>query len=391
MHIKRDGKPPLFYISGEGETVRGKVRLGKRTKELAPKLQPKEIAVIRHEDLDAVGAAGLIDAGIKAVINARSSLTCRYPNLGPQLLLEQEILHLDNVGDEIFASVQNGDEIEIRGRRIIKGGEVVGVGRIVTGHVVKESRRLSLLNLSAELDRFVTNTLTYAAKEKEVILGDLFFPPLPLKMQGKPVVVVVRGFGYKEDLRILSSFIQEAQPILIGVDGGADALLACGYEPHLIVGDMDSVTDSALLSKAILIAHAYQNGECPSAPRLDALGLTYHKVSIPGTSEDLALLLAHDKQAQLIVLVGSHSNMIDFLEKGRPGMASTFLTRLKIGPILLDAKKVSELHRGGTVFSVVPIVVAALIPILVFIALASPWRHYFRLLWLQLRLIVGGS
>lgn len=371
--------------------MRGRVRLGKKTKELAPLLRPREIAVICHEDLDAVGAAGLIDAGVKAVINARCSLTCRYPNLGPQLLQEQKILHLDNVGIQIFASLKDGDEIKIQGRKVILRDKIIGVGRIVTGHLVEERRRLSLLNLNAELNRFVTNTLTYAEKEKEVILGDLFFPPLPLKIEGKPVVVVVRGFGYKEDLRILTSFIQEAQPVLIGVDGGADALLASGYKPHLIVGDMDSVSDEALLSNAVLIAHAYQNGHCPSARRLEELGLAYHKVPAPGTSEDVALLLAHDQKAQLIVLVGSHSNMIDFLEKGRPGMASTFLTRLKIGPILLDAKKVSELYQAGTVFSVVPIIVAALIPILVFIGLASPWRHYFRLLWLQLRLIVGGN
>ncbi|NLJ80281.1 MAG: hypothetical protein GX335_04580 [Firmicutes bacterium] len=369
--------------------MRGKVRLGKRTKELAPLLEAKEIAVICHRDLDAIGAAGLIDAKAGAVINASSSLTCRFPNLGPRLLFEQGILHLDCAGRHLFEILEDGDIIEIEGRKIIHKGEVIAVGRVVTGHLVAERKKFSDLNLPAELDRFVANTLCYAQKEKRALLGKLIFPALDIKFQDKTVVVVVRGLGYKEDLQILTPFIQEAKPILMGVDGGADALLGFGYTPHLIVGDMDSVSDAALKSGAVLVAHAYQSGECPSAERLLRLGLNFHPVSIPGTSEDLGLLLAHDQGASLIVLVGSHSHMIDFLEKGRRGMASTFLTRLKIGPILLDAKKVSELYRAGTSWSVAAVVLAALIPILVFIGLASPWKHYFRLLWLQLRLIVG--
>ncbi|MFY9526438.1 MAG: putative cytokinetic ring protein SteA, partial [Limnochordia bacterium] len=156
-----------------------------------------------------------------------------------------------------------------------------------------------------------------------------------------------------------------------------------------IVGDMDSVSDGALTCGAQLIAHAYQNGECPGAARLEEMGLAYDLLPAPGTSEDVALLLAHAKKAEIIVLVGSHSNMIDFLEKGRPGMASTFLTRLKIGPILLDAKKVSELYRARKPVPVLPVLFIALVPIVVFLALSSPWRHYLRLLWLQLRLIAG--
>lgn len=369
--------------------MRGRVRLGKRTKELTPALRPGEIAVICHEDLDAVAAAGLADSGIEAVINARSSLTCRYPNLGPQLLQEQGIFLLDNVGEGIFSILRDGDLVEIVGRRVLRGAETVATGTIVTPHLIAERRRLANLNLPTELERFVSNTLQYAEREKDVILGELAFPELDFKIEGKPVVVVVRGLGYKDDLRILGPFIQETNPVLIGVDGGADALLASGYRPHLIVGDMDSVSDRALKSGAQLVAHAYQDGTCPGAARLDAAGLNYDLLPAPGTSEDVALLLAHAKAAEVIVLVGSHSNMIDFLEKGRPGMASTFLTRLKIGPILLDAKKVSELYRPGAPLGVLPALFVALIPIVIFVALASPWRHYLRLLWLQLRLIAG--
>lgn len=369
--------------------MKGKVRLGKRTKELATVLQPREIAVIAHEDLDAVGAAGLIEAGAQGVINACCSLTCRYPNLGPQLLLERKVPLLDNVGEEIFQILKDGDVVEIQGRKLLHKGEVVAVGTVVTEYVITERQRLARLNLAHELDRFVTNTLDYAVQEKAVILGQIDFPDLQEELLGKTVVVVVRGLGYKEDLRVLGSYILETKPILMGVDGGADALLATGYRPRIIIGDMDSVSDRALRSGAILIAHAYTDGHCPSSERLSQLGVPFHVVPAPGTSEDLALLLAHSQGAELIVLVGSHSNMIDFLEKGRPGMASTFLTRLKIGPILLDAKKVSELYRSKTPLHIAPLVLAALVPIVIFVALASPWRHYLRLFWLQLRLIAG--
>jgi uncharacterized membrane-anchored protein len=352
-------------------------------------LHPRDIAIIAHEDLDAVGAAGLIEAGALAVINAHCSLTCRYPNLGPQLLSEHGIPLLDNVGEAIFHVLEDGDLVEIQGRKVLRNGDIIAVGDIVTDYVIAERQRIAKLNLPGELHRFVSNTLDYAVKEKDVILADIAFPDLQKELRGKTVVVVVRGIGYKEDLRVLSSYIQETRPTLVGVDGGADALLASGYRPHIIIGDMDSVSDKALYAGAKLVAHAYPDGRCPGRERLVSLEREFYVVPAPGTSEDLALLLAHGQGAELIILVGAHSNMIDFLEKGRPGMASTFLTRLKIGPILLDAKKVSELYRAKTPLRVVPIIALTIIPILIFMGLVSPWRHYLHLLWLQLRLIAG--
>jgi len=370
--------------------ITGKVRLGRRTKELVPTLKPSEIAVIAHEDLDAMGALGLIEAQVGAVLNARCSITGRYPNQGPKLLSEAGVPHLDNLGEAVFERLKDGDQITIRDRQVVFNGEVVATGRILTEHAIQEYMRSAALNLNEEMARFVDNTLSYAQREKELILGHLGFPTLQVSMDSRPVVVVVRGLGYEQDLDILSSYIQETRPVLIGVDGGADALLKFGHRPHVIIGDMDSVSDVALQCGAELVAHAYVDGHCPGKERLDKLGLKFHVVPAPGTSEDLAMLLAHDKGAELIVLVGSHSNMIDFLEKGRKGMASTFLTRMKIGPILLDAKGVSKLYNTGSNSQLVPMVVAVAIPIVVFLAFASPWRHYLRLLWLQLRVLIGG-
>jgi uncharacterized membrane-anchored protein len=158
--------------------------------------------------------------------------------------------------------------------------------------------------------------------------------------------VVARGPGDERDLRILRSYIRDFKPVLVGVDGGADALRAAGYKPDLIVGDMDSVSDEALRSGAELVVHAYPGGFAPGRERLDGLGLPSSVLPGPGISEDVAILLAYEKGAELIVAVGTHFNLIEFLERNRAGMSSTFLTRLKVGEILVDARGVSRLFRG---------------------------------------------
>jgi uncharacterized membrane-anchored protein len=160
------------------------------------------------------------------------------------------------------------------------------------------------------------------------------------------VLIVVRGYHYKEDLVALRPYIREYRPILVGVDGGADALLEMRLKPDMIVGDMDSVSDAALQSGAELVVHAYRDGRAPGLERLERMGL--HAIAFPatGTSEDVAMLLADDKGAELIVAVGTHATLVEFLDKGRAGMASTFLTRLRVGGKLIDAKGVSRLYRS---------------------------------------------
>jgi uncharacterized membrane-anchored protein len=174
------------------------------------------------------------------------------------------------------------------------------------------------------------------------------------------------------------------------VDGGADALLENGFRPDLILGDMDSVSDEALLCGAELVVHAYPDGRAPGLARVEKLGMTATTMPVPGTSEDAAMLLAHGQGAELIVAVGTHSNMIDFLEKGRAGMASTFLVRLKVGSILVDAKGVNKLYRGRVrARYLVQIAVAALIPVAIVIGLSEPIRQLGRVSFLHLRTIFG--
>jgi len=176
----------------------------------------------------------------------------------------------------------------------------------------------------------------------------------------------------------------------VAVDGGADALLEAGYRPDVIVGDMDSVSDATLRYGAELVCHAYRGGDAPGAARLEALGLGYHTIEAPGISEDVALLLAHDKGAELIVAVGTHLNLTEFLERNRRGMSSTFVTRLKVGEILVDAKGVSRLFsRRVGLWPFVLFAVAGLMAVVVAILVSPTLRHLIELIGIRLRDLVS--
>ncbi|MBA2133801.1 putative cytokinetic ring protein SteA [Capillibacterium thermochitinicola] len=369
--------------------IRGTARKNSRTKDLVKKLKPGEIAVINHPDLDQVAAESLIKADVKMVINASPSITGRYPNLGPMLLVEAGIPILDAVGPDCFNALPECAEIEIKGGRIYRQAQLLGEGVLLTPERIRAAIEEAKKNLNHELDKFIQNTLEYALVEKDLLLGDLKLPPLRTSLYKKQVLVVVRGQNYREDLRTILSYVREEKPVLIGVDGGADALLEFGLKPHLIIGDMDSVSNQALRCGAELVVHAYPNGRAPGLKRIRQLDLEAVTFPAPGTSEDLALILAYEKGADLIVAVGTHSNMIDFLEKGRPGMASTFLVRLKVGSILVDARGVSKLYhsriKGGQIFM---ICLAAFIPFILVLSLNKFFWDWLRLLWLKLRLLL---
>ncbi|AZR73511.1 thiamine pyrophosphokinase [Anoxybacter fermentans] len=368
---------------------RGTVKLDRKTKNLIKRLKPGDIAVIDHKDIDEVAARSLAAAGIKVVINANSSISGRYPNPGPTVLKKSGIVILDRVGSNIFDQLREGDQIEIKGNKIFLNQKVVGEGELLTEERIDELLKKTRANLEKELEKFVENTLQYAKKEKSIILG-LKVPEIKTSLQDRHVLIVVRGQDYQADLRAIQTYITEIKPVIIGVDGGADACLELDLKPDIIIGDMDSVSDRALKSGAELVVHAYPDGRAPGMERLKKLGLNGVTFPAPGTSEDIAMLLAYEHGASLIVAVGTHSNIIDFLEKGRPGMASTFLTRMKIGSILVDARGVSKLYRKS--FSrkdLTYLVAAALIPILIILLISPPMQQLVRLLVVWFRLTLG--
>jgi uncharacterized membrane-anchored protein len=370
--------------------LQGIVRLDRKTKNLVRRLRPGDIAVIAHEDLDEVAAAALLQRRVKAVINAYSFITGRYPNPGPEKLAKSGVLLLDRVGDGVFANLHDGQKIIISGSSVFYKNKLVARGQILDLYAIEQLMQQGKRNLAKELDRFVNNTLKYAAKEKAALLGPIKVPELDIPLKGKHVLVVARGKDYRQDLLALKPYIEEIKPVLMGVDGGADALLELGFQPQIIVGDMDSISNQALSCGCQLIVHAYPNGDAPGLERLLKLGLKPSIFSIQGTSEDAALLIAYEKGAELIVGVGLHSNLIDFLEKGRPGMASTLLVRLKVGSILVDAKGVNELYQGGLRLSYFwGVLFAGLVPLLLIFFISPKTQYFLQIILLKFKLLVG--
>lgn len=369
---------------------RGNIAKDRRTKDLAKRIRPAEIAVIDHKDLDEIAANSLVNAKIKAIINQAPSISGKYPNKGPSILLENGIFVID-VDFDLMNKLDDGDFIEVdESGNVIKNEEIICGGKIVDREKVESLLEFAYENISEELEKFIDNTIEYARKEKGMILGDVVIPPLKTKFKNRHVLIVVRGKNYKEDLSTIRSYIDEVSPVLVGVDGGADALMEFGLTPDLVVGDMDSVSDECLKKSKEIVVHAYPNGNAPGLLRVEELGLKSVVLPSPGTSEDIAMLMAYENDAELIVAVGTHSNIIDFLEKGRKGMASTFLVRLKIGYKLIDAKGVSLLYKGSLKFKYVWwLFIAAIFPILVLIYLSQPMQQIIKLLEMQFKILLN--
>ncbi|MBW3556399.1 MAG: hypothetical protein KY454_05590 [Actinobacteria bacterium] len=367
----------------------GPARVDRRTKNLVKRLQPGDIAVIDHEDLDRVAAETLVQARVAGVINASRSISGRYPNVGPLLLAAAGIALIDGVGPAVMDQLREGQVVRIEGSEVWVGPALVAAGERQTLHSLELAYEAAKLTMSDELLRFAENTLEFMRRERNLILDSPELPELAVELAGRHVLIVVRGHDYREDLNALrSTYVRDVRPVLVAVDGGADALLETGLRPHIIIGDFDSVSDAALRCGAQLIVHAYPGGKAPGAERLEELGLGYTTFEAAGTSEDVAMLLAYEKKATLIVAVGTHASMIEFLDKGREGMASTFLTRLKVGPILVDAKGVSRLygtrvHKGDLIVFLFAamLVFAAIVTIVVPEVFLDSTRLYFEDLW----------
>lgn len=324
--------------------VTGTVKVDRRTKDLTKRLRPGDIAVIDHLDIDRVAAEALVAAQPAAVLNAAKSISGRYPNLGPSILVEAGVMLVDDLGADIM-SVREGKTVRITEGAVYLDETLVTEGVLQDAESVGADLEEAREGLSAQLESFAANTMDYLRRERDLLLDGVGVPEISTKIAGRQVLIVVRGYHYREDLQTLRSYIKEFRPILIGVDGGADAIIEAGWKPDLIVGDMDSVTDKTLRCGAEVVVHAYRDGRAPGLERVETLGVPFVVFPAAGTSEDIAMLLADDMGAEVIVAVGTHATLVEFLDKGRAGMASTFLTRLRVGGKLVDAKGVSRLYR----------------------------------------------
>ncbi len=361
--------------------VSGVARLDRRTKRLVNRLNPGDVAIIDHVDIDRLAADALVAAKVGAVVNAQPSISGRYPNLGPDLLVANGIVLLDNVGGDVFAAVKEGMRVRIDGDTLFVGEQPVAKGTLHDVDSIADLMAEAKTGLSTQLEAFAANTMEYMKRERALLLDGVGVPDVRTKFEGRHALVVVRGYDYKADLAALRPYIREYRPVLVGVDGGADALREAGYKAHLIIGDMDSVSDDVLRSGAEVVVHAYPDGRAPGLARVQDLGIAAVTFPAMGTSEDIAMLLADEKGAELIVAVGTHATLVEFLDKGRGGMASTFLTRLRVGGKLVDAKGVSRLYRSRiSAAALLLLVVAAFIAIGAALAVSEAGRTYLDLL-----------
>jgi uncharacterized membrane-anchored protein len=372
--------------------VVGPCRIDRRTKTLVQRLLPGEIAVIDHRDLDRIAAEALIEAGAAAVVNASPSMSGRYPNVGPLLIAAAGIPLVDDVGSHVLDVLVEGELVTVSGGQVRVAGAVVGSGVEQTMASLEDQIAEARQSVGIELERFANNTLEYLKQERHLVTEATVPPHIPVNVKGRHVLVVARGDDHREDLAALkrSGYLKDVKPVLIGVDGGADTLRDAGLVPDVVMGDFDSVREDTLRCGATLVVHAYPGGAAPGAARLKALGLGFEVFEAPGTSEDIALLLAYELGAELIVAVGLRNSMEEFLDKGRAGMASTFLVRLKVGRILVDAKGVSRIYRPvvGT-FEVGVLVIAMLIALVAVALVNRPLQLWVRSLWLLIRSALG--
>lgn len=371
-------------------SFQARARIDKRTKNLVRRLSENDIAVIDHKDVDRVSAESLVQCKPSVVLNTMPMISGRYPSSGASLLKDAGIHLIDNLGPDFFGLVKEGDKLSVVGGAVYKNDELLMEGRELSWETIQELLEKSRQSINCELEKFAENTLKFIREEKSHVLDELEVPESGIDFRGRHALIVVRGHNYKEDFKTLRSYIKEIKPVFIAVDGGADLLLEYGYRPDVIIGDMDSVSDRALESADEIILHAYMNGMAPGMQKLDEIGINYKVFKAKATSEDLALLYAFEHGAELISAIGTHNNLEDFLDKGREGMASTFLTRLKIGSRFVDAKGVYKLFRGSVMASHLLILVfSALVTASVIILVSPQIQQFLKLVMIWISLSLG--
>lgn len=370
--------------------IEGTARLGERTKHLVKRLHAGDIAVIDHVNIDRIAAEELIEAGVAAVLNASPSSDGQYPNAGPLMLARAGIRLVDAPGRGLFELLNDGDRVAVDGGTVRIAGQEVLRGRVLAAEELERQLQDQRQRIDEALAEFAENTVAHVRQETDLLTGTIDFPPTRASFRDRHVLIVVRGDRHRRDLKALRAYIRDMRPLIVAVDGGADGVLEAGMKPDMILGDMDSASDEALACGAELVVHAYPDGRAPGSERLIDSGLPHTIVPAAGTSEDVAMLMAFEKGADLIVSVGAHFNLIEFLDRKRGGMSSTFLTRLRIGERLVDAKGVSRLYQPSSTLAPVALFGVAFLILLTILVITSPaLNDVFQLVWLKIRIWLG--
>jgi uncharacterized membrane-anchored protein len=325
--------------------LHGPARVERYAGGLARRVRAGDIAVLEHQDLDGTSARLLVDAGVAAVVNAAPSISGRYPNLGPQVLVEAGVPLLDAVGPELMRLVDDGERLRLDGDTLFRGADPVCHGILMTPHAVATAMEAARAGLGAQLQAFAHATTEHLRRERDLLLDGTGVPGVATAIEGRPVVVVTSGDGAAGDLRALKPWLRSTQPVLVGVDEGADTLLAAGLRPHLLVGDPRLMSEHALETDAELVVRSDRDGNVPGLHRAEQAGQEPVLFPMSGSSEDAALLLVEAHGPALVVGVGWHPTLAALVDSGRPDMPSAFLTRLRLGDRFVDASAVPLLHR----------------------------------------------
>ena len=350
----------------------GPVRTDHRTEALLRRLRPGDIAVLDQVDLDRATADALVAARVAAVVNAAPSISGRFPNLGPQVLVEAGVPLVDDCGAEIMRAVKDGAKVRLHDGVLYSGEQPLGEGRVQTEDTVADALDEAKSGLTHQLEAFAANTIEFMRRERSLLLDGHGVPEVDVPLDGRQVLVVAAGFEHSRVLKRLRAYIKEYRPVLIGVGAGADALMNARYKPDLIVADPSEVSNQALTSGADVVVPAFPDGHAPGLHRVQDLGASAVTFPSMANPEDLALLLAHHHGAAMIVTVGLSASMAEFLDRGRSGSnASTFLTRLQTGGSVVDGAMIAQMYRSRSSFAPLLLLVAAAIVAVVVAVLVS--------------------
>ncbi|HEX3790247.1 MAG TPA: putative cytokinetic ring protein SteA [Pseudonocardiaceae bacterium] len=340
----------------------GIARVDRRTGSLLRRIGPGDVVVLNQVDLDRRTADALVKAEVVGVVNAAPSISGRFPNLGPEVLVSAGIPLIDGVGAEVLQTIKEGTKLRLHEGIVYAGERELACGVQHTPESVADLMIEAKAGMSAQLEAFSANTIEFLRRERTLVLDGVGVPDLYVPMKDREVLVVASGVGHVEDLRRLKRYIREHRPVLIGVDAGAEALREAGYRPQVIVSDPDLLATDTLKSGAEVVIPAHADGHAPGLERIQDIGIGAVTFPSSGNAEDLALLLAEAHGACLIVTVGFQATLAEFLDRGRSGSnPSTFLTRLKLGSRLVDGKAVATLHRTRVPFTAILLLVLAVL------------------------------
>ncbi|MEO7124797.1 MAG: putative cytokinetic ring protein SteA [Nakamurella sp.] len=348
--LSRSSRPLL-----EGST--GVARISRNTAALLARVGHGDIVILDQVDLDRATANALVTAGVMSVVNAAPSVSGRYPNLGPEILLSEGITLVDEIGEDIFGRIKDGTKVRISEGAVYVGDALIAQGTEQTPESIADLLIEAKAGMAAQLEAFAANAIEYMKRERTLLLDGVGIPELATPIAGKHVLIVTSAPDTAAELKKLRKYISDFRPVLVGVDGGADAILSAGYKPKIIVGDPEKIATKTLQCGAEVVIPADVDGHAAGLERLQDLALGAVTFNAAGTNEDLALLLAHDKDAALIVTVGMHAALTELLDRGRGSAASTFLIRMRVSNKLVEAAAVLRLYKARVSWWVVMLLV----------------------------------